>query len=192
MMKKYFMLLLAFLLVAAIEAVAQERIIRAFEGEISLGVHTPINGLGDNVICNATLIQLEGRYNFVSLPMDVGVLIRGAKLMRERENPQETWPGWYEDKKYDITTWHTMAVADYNFRREKKASFFVGLAAGCGSENAWNEKPVNPKFCFMPRCGVELWHHLRITLSYTHMDKRTNHIGVSLGGVFGGGKKKAK
>ena len=77
-MKKCLLILLASLLVSVSPIVAQERIIRAFEGEISLGVHAPINGLGDNVICNATLIQLEGRYNFVSLPMDVGVLIRGG------------------------------------------------------------------------------------------------------------------
>lgn len=191
-MKKYTLILLLLLLFPVAQLFAQERTIRAFEGEVSLGVDLPINGVGDQVLLDARMPHIELRYNFARLPMDVGVLIKGAYLMRERENPQETWPGWYEDKKYDITTWHTMAVADYNFRREKKASFFVGLAAGCGSENAWNEKPVNPKFCFMPRCGVELWHHLRITLSYTHMDKRTNHIGLSIGGVFGGGKKKAK
>ena len=186
-MKKLFLLAL---LLWTINAVAQERTVRAFEGEFSWGVALPTNGLGDKALLDARLFQLEARYNFAESPFDVGVLIKGAYLMRERENPAETWPGQYEDKKYDITTWHTMAVADYNFCREKKASFFVGLAAGCGSEDAWNEKTVDVKFCFMPRCGVELWHRLRVTLSYTHMDKRTNHFGMGVGVVFGGGKKK--
>ncbi len=177
-------------LLLATHTVAQERTVRAVEGEFSWGASLPTNGLGDQVLLDARDFVLEARYNFAKVPVDVGVLLKGAYLMRERENPAETWPGRYEDKKYDVTTWHTMAVADYNFRRDKNVSFFVGLAAGCGSEDAWNEKPVNVKFCAMPRCGVELWHHLRVTLSYTFMDKRTNHLSMGLGVVFGGGKKR--
>lgn len=186
-MKKILMLVV---LLLATHTMAQERTIRAVEGGFSWGASLPTNGLGDKVLLDARDFIFEARYNFAKVPVDVGALLKGVYLIRERENPQETWPGWYEDKKYDITTWHTMAVADYNFRREKKVSCFVGLAAGCGSEDAWNEKPVDVKFCFMPRCGVEFWHHLRLTLSYTHMDKRTSHLGLSIGGVFGGGKKK--
>lgn len=44
-------------------------------------------------------------------------------------------------------------------------------------------------FCFMPRVGVELFHHLRITLDYKLQEKANRHVGISLGVVFGGGRR---
>lgn len=41
----------------------------------------------------------------------------------------------------------------------------------------------------MPRIGVELLHHLRVTLDYKFQEKANRHIGLTLGVVFGGGRR---
>lgn len=166
------------------------RTLRAVEGEFSWGASYPIHGLGDKCLIDPRMWRIETRYNFAHIPLDVGLLLKAQYLTRKRENPAEYLPGRYEDKRFIISTWQTMAVADYNFRREQKVSFFVGLAAGCGSEDGWDEDRVYINSCVMPRCGVELWNRLRVTLSYTYMRKNYSNLGMSLGIVVGGGHKR--
>ena len=162
--------------------------VRAFEGEFSYGMAIPTNDLGGDVkVGKNRLLQLEVRYNLPWHPIDVGVLLRGTTIHRLYEPVDDVWP---TDADWDVSAWYTMAVADYNFRRGSDASFFVGLGAGIGSQDAWNDDDVDVKFCMMPRVGVELWKHLRLTLAYTYMDKQTNNFGLSIGVVFGGGNKK--
>ncbi len=97
-----------------------------------------------------------------------------------------------------------MAVADYNFRRRRNVSFFAG--AGVGYAFLDNSAPVvfddtqsnwggfstgsrSGSLCFMPRIGVELFHHLRVTFDYKLQERANCHFGLSLGVVFGGGRR---
>lgn len=44
-------------------------------------------------------------------------------------------------------------------------------------------------FCFMPRVGVELFHRLRFTFDYKLQEKANRHFDLTVGFVFGGGRK---
>ena len=104
----------------------------------------------------------------------------------------------------DFKTENVLVVTDYNFRRYNKISFFTGI--GLGYATLDNSLPISfddskpnwggfltgykkGSFCFMPRIGVELFHHLRMTLDYKLQEKANRHFGFSLGVVFGGGRK---
>ena len=67
---------------------------------------------------------------------------------------------------------------------------FVGLGLGV----AWSDINADGSrkgthFAVMPRVGVELSHHLRITLAYKIFERANNHLTLSLGYVFGGGRR---
>lgn len=130
----------------------------------------------------------EMRYNFKHLPIDVGVQIAG--------NVFDRWTNTAGN--LGFTSVNCMAVSDYNFRREKNISLFAGIGLGL----AWHENaaPIthvggngytingpSKSFCFMPRIGVELFHHLRVTFNYKLEEKANRHCNISFGVVFGGG-----
>lgn len=46
------------------------------------------------------------------------------------------------------------------------------------------------RLAFMPRIGVELWNHLRVSLALTAQEKANNQYTINIGAVFGGGRKK--
>ncbi|MBR7182565.1 MAG: hypothetical protein IKD41_01065, partial [Alistipes sp.] len=92
-----------------------------------------------------------------------------------------------------------LAVVDFNLRRAKNFSIFVGCGVGYGMlindiEKISEIGDIDKLgcFCVMPRVGVELFHHLRATLYYKNLKTEQSHFGVNLGVVFGGGKKKVK
>lgn len=89
-------------------------------------------------------------------------------------------------------------------RRRRNVSFFAG--AGVGYAFLDNSAPVvfddtqsnwggfstgsrSGSLCFMPRIGVELFHHLRVTFDYKLQERANRHFGLSLGVVFGGGRR---
>ncbi|MBR5811917.1 MAG: hypothetical protein IKY80_02805 [Alistipes sp.] len=91
-------------------------------------------------------------------------------------------------------------VGDYNFRRGKSVSFFVGAGVGCTDiKNYFYDESTSgmvPKtmFHFMPRAGAELFNHIRMT-AYANIfgDKETpNGVGLSAGVVFGGSRIERK
>lgn len=185
--------LLAFLLVLSTTALyAQDnRSVRALEGSFSLGrALTTQNLQHDPLPDRSNCLELELRYNFAQQPIDVGFALHGATLYRKSHKEYQDWDGAYKRKVWDTTAWFAMAVADYNFRQTSKISYFVGLGVGVGSEDALNQPNVDYRFCCMPRCGVEFWQRLRLTLSYTQMNKMHNHLRLSVGISFGGGKKR--
>ena len=132
----------------------------------------------------------EVRYNFRHLPVDVGVQVAG--------NVFDRWTK--EAGNLGFTSVNCLVVSDYNFWREKNISLFAGLGLGL----AWHENaaPItnisghgyevggsNKSFCFMPRVGVEIAQHLRLTASYLIEEKANRHFSLTLGVVFGGGRK---
>ena len=85
-------------------------------------------------------------------------------------------------------------VSDYNFARpNKKCLFFVGAGAGLGEHDPsyFTDGPadVSTQFCFTPRAGIEMFQHLRLTLSVNTYNFSAAYPYLSLGVVFGGGRK---
>ena len=88
----------------------------------------------------------------------------------------------------------------YNFRRSKNILFFAGMGLGLAShenaapiiligDNSYDIGGSSSSFCLMPRFGIELFHHLRVTFNYKLEEKANRHFNISVGVVFGGGRK---
>ena len=85
-------------------------------------------------------------------------------------------------------------VSDYNFARpNKQLLFFVGAGLGLGTydESDYTDGPsgTSTGFHFMPRAGIELFQHLRLTLNVNTYNFSSVYPILSLGIVFGGGRK---
>ena len=88
-------------------------------------------------------------------------------------------------------------VSDYNFiRPNKNVMFFVGAGMGAGDVSevgrvGISDGPVETttKFHFMPRAGVELFQHARLTATLHTYNFSQAYIMFSLGVVIGGGRK---
>ena len=158
------------------------RVVGRFEGEIGGGLSF------------GAAFYAEARYNVQLLPLDVGVQVGGTIFHRESDHAGQL----------KFRSWNVMAVADYNFRRRRNVSFFAG--AGVGYAFLDNSAPVvfddtqsnwggfstgsrSGSLCFMPRIGVELFHHLRVTFDYKLQERANRHFGLSLGVLFGGGRR---
>lgn len=86
-------------------------------------------------------------------------------------------------------------TADYNFRQGGKVNPFVGMGVGLGLHNAVEDVTDDPNdrtatVMIAPRVGVELWRHLRLTLTANLSCKYYNNLSLTIGYVIGGGKKK--
>lgn len=170
-MKK--LLLILVLLISSVVAYAQkrERTVTAIEVEFSYGIHSSL-----------TPITMEARYNFKS-PWDVGL----------RQCLDYSSVAGRSPRTFDV-------VGDYNFRRGKNVSLFVGAGIGCTDiKNYFYDESTSgsvPKtmFHFMPRAGIELFNHVRLT-AYVNIfgDKEvSNGAGLAAGVVFGGSKIEKK
>lgn len=173
---------------------AADRRIGCIEGEIGGGISFGADKLDfDKSLLGATFYA-EARYNMQRLPLDVGMQVGGTIFHRES----------IAAGRLKFKSWNVMAVTDYNFRRYKKISLFAGVGLGYASlENSapiafddtqpnWGGFSTGSKrgsFCFMPRIGIELLHHLRVTFDYKLQEKANRHFGLSLGVVLGGGNR---
>lgn len=171
-----------------------DRKVGRIEGEIGVGLSFGADKLNFDKNRLGATFYAEARYNMQRVPLDVGVQVAGSIFHRESVNAGEL----------KFKTWNVMAVTDYNFRRHAKISFFAGMGLGYASLD--NSAPITfddsqpnwggfstgtktESFCFMPRVGVELFHHLRVTFDYKLQEKANRHFGLSLGVVFGGGRR---
>lgn len=193
--------LLAVMAVGVQNASAKKvRKVRAFEVEIGGGIVTPTDKLKFDKNKLGWNAQVELRYNFKHLPLDLGLHVDGALLSREGKTIQDAGIGSGEDiKSVNFASMTGLAVVDFNLRRAKNFSIFVGCGVGYGMlindiEKISEIGDIDKLgcFCVMPRVGVELFHHLRATLYYKNLKTEQSHFGVNLGIVFGGGKKKVK
>ena len=193
--------LLAVMAVGVQNASAQKvRKVRAIEVEIGGGIVTPTDKLKFDKNKLGWNAQVELRYNFKHLPLDLGLHVDGALLSREGKTIQDAGIGSVEDiKSVNFASMTGLAVVDFNLRRAKNFSIFVGCGVGYGMlindfEKISEIGDIDKLgcFCVMPRVGVELFHHLRATLYYKNLKTEQSHFGVNLGIVFGGGKKKVK
>lgn len=156
--------------------------VKGFEFEVKCGATYPFEKVyGDNRIGGS--FGLEARWNMKEIPMDFGLEINFAGNASELENDEST---------RRLTSF--IATTDYNFMRGQKFSPFAGAGlgwSGCDGVNGGFYK-TGSRCAFMLRGGVEMFHHLRLTLNTRFAMKGYNHIGLTLGYAFGGGVKKKK
>lgn len=181
-MMKYFKLIVisSLLMLVAKKTSAQEvTSVKPFELEISIGGTSGIGKyVGKNQIGPA--FALEGRYNFYHNPMDIGLEVYGGSTARK-----------YKDSNLSNRILSLSIYSDYNFRRGKKFSPFIGLGIGMASckvvQGYYGDDAT--KAIFTPRIGFEIFNHLRITGYSKLCYQGYNNIGISIGYAFGGGNK---
>lgn len=111
-------------------------------------------------------------------------------FFREKNGHREKF--WYNPS--------IITFADYNFRNWNTASIFLGAGIG-GMRTTWSYIPELQKnnsselvdsthLLLCPRFGVEIIDHIRLTTEYNFsFDRFFNCFELTLGVVFGGGKK---
>jgi len=188
------MLVAAFL---AFESVAQTTDVRRFEWEVGVGLADGLSSLNLDKCTPGPKLYTELRYNIKALPIDVGIHATSSYFWRSAEQVQNA-------DRLKTTAVNIMAIADYNLRRSKNFSIFAGVGLGLGildvtapisfdnTQMNWNGYITGDRaerLAFMPRVGVELWNHVRVSLALTAQEKANNQYTINIGVVFGGGRK---
>lgn len=171
------------------------RDVRRVEFELGSGYSFAANKCGFDKNKAGYNLLFELRYNLGKVPVDVGLHASYFEMAREVIGTQ---PGStaYSNKFNSFTF---LAVSNYNFWRGKTASIYAGAGIGVTTVESTEEYiyetwPLHgvefdsPKFCFMPRVGVELFNHFRITAAYKMQGKIHSNFNLTFGFVLGGGK----
>ena len=133
----------------------------------------------------------------IEVEPSIGLGTGGISLALEVRNNIN--PHWDIGPRAGMDFYGTTAdvVSDYNFiRPNKNVMFFVGAGMGAGDVSevgsvGSSDGPVETttKFHFMPRAGVELFQHARLTATLHTYNFSQAYIMFSLGVVIGGGRK---
>lgn len=187
-MRRFWVILLGVITLSATTVSAQsyltERKVGAVEVELGVGLATAANRISHfGESRQGVEVSAEVRYNFSQTPLDIGVHFGLCSFTRTQQL------GNYSSK-HDFDSQMLMVVSDYNFFQGRLASLFIGAGAGV----AWNNLNANAtksgfNACVMPRIGVELSNHVRITAAYKFYEKANNHLVLSVGFAFGGGTR---
>ena len=187
-MRKILAILVALLTLGATTASAQsyltKRTVGAVEVELGVGLATAANSISQfGKARQGVEVNAEVRYNFHQAPIDLGLHFGLCSFTRSHQL------GNYASK-HNFDSQTLMAVTDYNFFQGRMASLFVGAGAGVAWNNL-NADGTKSGFhaCVMPRIGVELSNHVRITAAYKFYEKANNHLVLSVGFAFGGGTR---
>ena len=189
-MKKLKIIIIGILAIVALKANAQIPV-RAFEFEISGGSSYPLGDFPGEEKFGETY-NLELRYNFKKIPMDIGLDFNSTSI--ERANAYNPEPGKktvlaLNNKTLSLTT-------SYNFRRGKNISPFIGVGLGISAYDTFSWFGIYPflrnelGLTFAPRIGIEIYRHFRLTMDVRLLNKRYNAICLRMGVIIGGGKKK--
>ncbi len=172
----------------------QKIFFRKVNAEIGVGVIYGSQKIGFDKIGAGAYIYAEGRYNFANPHIDAGLHLSGRIFHRESKNA-----GSLYFKSYNV-----MAISDYNLIIAKGVSLFAGAGVGLcicntsspigfdNSKRNWGGFTTGDKthsFSFMPRAGVELFYHWRLTFNYKLQEKANTNYGITLGYAFGAGAK---
>lgn len=133
----------------------------------------------------------------IEVEPNIGLGTGGISLALEVRNNIN--PHWDIGPRAGMDFYGTTAdvVSDYNFiRPNKNVMFFVGAGMGAGDVSevgrvGISDGPVDTttKFHFMPRAGVELFQHARLTATLHTYNFSQAYIMFSLGVAIGGGRK---
>lgn len=183
-------LLLLFVLLGCTGAYAQKpRVVRALEVEVGAGMTFGAANIGFDKTKIGELGFVELRYNMRELPLDLGFRVNGLVFGREIDRVN-----------LNFLSTNFMVTSDLNIGRKSKFAPFVGIGVGYASfENSsqivahgdgeYTDDGPGGSVCFMPRVGIELFHHLRVSGYYMIEERGNRHFGLTLGVVFGGGPK---
>lgn len=128
----------------------------------------------------------EGRRNLRTCPIDVGLQAYLGQAITSYKKL---------DVKCRIIS--LTAFGDYNWKRGSNFSPFIGMGLGFNQydiiDPGWYDYKYNDtgvQGCgVVPRVGIELYRHIRITLE-GHLGKKIyNTVGLTVGYAFGIGKK---
>ncbi len=198
---KNFIICAALLICAnSIVAMAQSKV-KSLEGEIAfVGVKASRNMIFDQ---SRPGIGATGelRYNFRSLPVDIGIQGRGQIWDRRSLSESTSDEYKFAGEKMNYMSANVLLVSDYNFRQGESVSFFIGAGVGMAffEENSSLKRVAystyvsdggSNSFCFMPRVGAEFFNRLRLTLFYQFEDKANECFGLQIGLSIGGGSKR--
>ena len=151
------------------------------------------------LVCGAnTLAQTRDiAVRRIEVEPSIGLGTGGISLALEVRNNIN--PHWDIGPRAGMDFYGTTAdvVSDYNFiRPNKNVMFFVGAGMGAGDVSevgrvGISDGPVETttKFHFMPRAGVELFQHARLTATLHTYNFSQAYIMFSLGVAIGGGRK---
>ena len=166
--------------------------VRALEIELGAAMITPTDKIDFDKNKVGYNIDVELRYNLKSHPFDIGLRLDGNTFNRELKVNKDL---------FKFRSLNAMVVADWNINRKGIFSpfFGVGIGGGLTSNESMSIKDVTNQplkqtvnsaaFCIMPRVGVELFHHYRLTFYYKYLESANSHFGLSVGFVIGGGRK---
>lgn len=161
-----------------------------------------------------------GRYRIAQTPFDVGLLFSVNTLPRKNRidfddelldvyaQPIGRISGYNEDEVSFVSA-NFMATFDYNMRLGRRCEAFVGTGLGICKYNAGKkceaagidsygtilyEYHGGTSLSLMPRVGVLLFDHLRLTAGYKFQEKANRHafVSISLVGFFGSHSNKTK
>lgn len=171
----------------AVSTTEVRRNVRRFEVEMAWGATFGYARLADQSnmrmgFCAGT----EYRYNLRRTPLDVGLHFFGSFYWRE---PRASCTARFYNSS------RMMGVVDYNLAVARRVECFFGAGLGIVFVGPRADMPVDAaaewssRFGAMPRVGVECWSHLRLTLGYVWTERANNHLMMTIGVVFGGGRR---
>lgn len=184
-MKKVLFLSFFLLLSPAIRAQnPHPHTLRPFEGEVGAGMIIDVDKGGLRSPFGFSFFA-EGRHNFRNSGFDMGAQLFLGRWTQE----------WFiEDASTPtITERHTpltfTVYGDYNFRRLKNVSIFVGAGPAF---SLMLDRSYLPEYylTLSTRAGVELFHHYRLTFDYRMLGSGYQFYGINFGYVFGGGPRR--
>lgn len=175
-------------LVAGLDVMADD--FRKWEGEVfagpnvSLGTSAELDEYSSAMHSKPLIgyaLGAEARYNFSSLPIDVGLQAAFSKIGHNVEwmgNGAEYW-----NKEYSNSI-SLAAIGDWTFNKGRIVAPFVGAGVGVAfNEYHWSNEA---KPLFMPRAGISIRDKFRISLAAHISDQAHNSMLLSFGYSFGG------
>ena len=181
-MKKVFIsVLLAIFLVPCFGQVKSKP---SVELEIGVGGLYSFDKLFFDSVSPGVMPYGELRYNFHFAPVSIGVNASAQFFRRS-----------VDDEKMDFNSKNVLLVADYSFPLGGK-ELFAGIGAGMGFYDQRDDlqrgrngqffyvDEVSGPFCIMPRIGMRLGRHARLTMAYLFEDKANRNLNLRLGYIF--------
>lgn len=184
-MKKSIAFLLAFLLFHSM-GMCQASRDRVVSFELGIGGIQSFDKLFFDKVGAGLMPYAEIRYNFKNIPLEIG-FGGSVQIFSRKTNDGEVC---------DFISKNLFLLSDYAFYRQRSMKVFAGAGLGLGyfdmtedikhegynvyTESGEQDYPI----CVMPRVGVELWRHLRISLGYLFEDRANRNLNLRIGYIF--------
>lgn len=161
--------------------------VQNFEGEARMGMTQGLGWHKGMYGKQNITFGVELRQNIKESPIDVGLMVDlNCVASAPKYHPEEG--GSLRTRVLSFA-----GVTDYNFLQGHKVNPFFGLGIGVGGYDMPSSMDgLNVHGCtavFVPRVGVELLYHIRLTGSLTLIRKGFNSFNITLGLVIGGRPK---